>query len=316
MKLHASIALALLCTSAAACGGGSAPADDGGGHVDAASHDAGGGIDAPGTDGGADGGAPDAATIDVGTDAFVALDAAPPFDPACIPPALAMAADADVPIPSVSGSSGSLMYTSCPSGSDATAAPKLCIEETRLGMATLTPSVTASQVTLTGTMPFRAQDVAVNVNVGVCTRPITFATNGDGACPGGSYDSLPISIDVVVDTAHENALQLNMVFDDAAVGANLTSSTQLCGVSACSGPCCISDACACALAGIADWSSVRTPVLSSMMSTLRTALAAQIESQICATAPCASGFTADADGICRNASMACAPSPSLYRSGC
>jgi hypothetical protein len=291
------------------CGGGTTSPSDAGLDL---------GIDAPPMeDGGTTGDVgPDAPAIDVGTDAFVAVDAAPPFDPACIAPAIMAAADADIPIPTMSGSSGMLSYVVCPSGSDATANPKVCIEETRLGAATLTPSVSATQVTLTGTMPFRAADVLVNVNIGICTRPVTFATNGDGSCPAGGYDALPISIAITIDAAENDALGVNMLFDDAAVGANFQSSTQRCGVSACSATCCITDSCSCAFAGLTSWSTIESPLLASMISELRTSLGAQVEAQICATGTCPTGTTADAASICRYPDGRCAPGPALFRSGC
>jgi hypothetical protein len=294
----------------------------------ASSNDA--GIDAAAVDGGS--------TIDVGTpldaqtplDAFtptdantpvdMSLDAPAAFDPACIASAIHAAADGLFPIATMSGTSGSTSYTICPNGADVSATPRICTEEVSLMHATLTPTVSATHVTLVGTMPFLARDVPVVVGIGICNPTVTFATDGDASCPGDtSADALPLSIDIVINTTQSNSIQINMLFDNNAVAANFTSDTQLCGFASCTGAaCCGSSPCNCALTAM-NWSTIRNPVITSMIGALQQGLAGQIEAQICATSTtgsCPAGTAPDTSHVCRYSGGACAPSPALFRSGC
>jgi hypothetical protein len=171
--------------------------------------------------------------------------------------------------------------------------------------------VSATDVKLAGTMPFRTQDLPVSFKGGCIGSNCAFngtvdsATNGDGSCPGGTMASLPLSIDIGIDTTQGDSLQINSIFDSTNTGQSLSNDLAFCGGN---------------LAGV-NVSLLKGLVLNSMSPTLLQGLASQIEAQICATTAlgaCPAGTAADGNGICRYSgpTQPCAPSPALFRSGC
>jgi hypothetical protein len=248
-------------------------------------------------------------------------DGAPPaLDPACVAMALAAVPNGAFAIASTTGSvGGGYTYTLCPNGANAGASPPVCIEETLLGSAALTMTSSSSDIKFAGTMPLRVQDVPALVGLTVCTPTITLVTNGDSSCPGGNFEPVPVDIDVHVDVAEGSSLTVGQVIDTSAVETNVTNQTSMCGVPSCTGLCCLTNACNCALSSVADWTAVKNSLAGELVSTLNGGLTSQIVAALCANdskGPCPAGTTANAAGTCLYPDMSCAPSPALFAIGC
>ena len=210
---------------------------------------------------------------------------------------------------------GSITATICPNGSNPSGNPELCNADIDIGNANLTITPTGPyDLSITGTVPLRVEDIQVSIGLGVCTPTIDIAIDGDGSCPGkGSYASIPLDVDIAihVDTnmAHTarygySQITINKIVDSGPLTSALDNDLQICNDGGCSGfTCCISDLCGCALGGIADWSPVKNLIIGQLTGQLSSTLQSTIDDQLCqkatATVPCPAGTTADGSQICR-----------------
>ena len=265
-----------------------------------------------------------ATAVDAGRDAAsdgeMDASSSPTLDPTCVQTALGASPDGAWPMPTSSGIVGGMLsFKICPNGPDV-GPPKICVEEASLANATLTLTASPTDISLTGTMPFRASDVQVQISLGVCSPMIDVVTNGDGACPGGTFDDLPVSIDVSINAAQGSSLSVQTVVDPTAVQAKFRSDTSLCNNAGCTDAvCCIPASCSCALGSISDWSPVKDAVITSMTDSVTSYVTLAIQAQLCANdsaSACPAGTTADASGICLYPDTSCAPSPTLFSGGC
>jgi hypothetical protein len=198
----------------------------------------------------------------------------------------------DFDVAGATGTASGVAYTICPNGSNPTSNPKVCVGEVDVGHANVTISTAAPyDVHVTGTAPFRVQDVPVTTNL---CGTVTFALSGDGSCPASAFDLLPIDVDVAVhvdtNAAHVARVGLttvvvNQVLDSTTAQANLTSSAQTCGgLTICS-------------------ATIKSLLVQQIYPQLAASLTSAIDSQLCTTAsaasPCPVGSTPDTTGICR-----------------
>jgi len=224
-------------------------------------------------------------------------------------------------IPTSAGTmGGNVSYTLCPNGSDPTVTPEICLSELSWSGATLTTSSSdPMKLTITGNVSVRAEDMPVALGLGICTPTVTLALDGDGSCPGGTFMALPAELDLQFNPSEGNALTTTPVFDTNNMEVALDNNLALCGVSSCSAFCCITDQCACALGGIADYSAVKNAAVNALVTNIQTQALQSAEARFCVTdngSACPTGTTADANGICRYADNACAPQPYLFGSSC
>ena len=137
-----------------------------------------------------------------------------------------------------------------------------------------------------------------------------FTLNSDGSCPGGSFASLPLDIDIGVAPTQGNALTVRQAWTTSNATASISSNLHACGIPSCDASCCLSNLCLCAVAaGAPMWSAT---VANDLVGTLGPAFVSQIEAQVClhaGAAGCPTGTTADANGLCRYPDMSCAPQP-------
>jgi hypothetical protein len=221
----------------------------------------------------------------------------------------------DFPVPMTSTPIAGITATVCANGANATANPKVCTAEIDVGNAKLTIVPTGpNDLHVTGTLPIRAQDIQVSFT---CAN-VDVALNGDGSCPGGNYDAIPLNVDIAIhvdqSTSHTarygyTQVTINQIVDETTLQGNLSNDLHICGNTGCNSLCCqilgscICDLCTCAVAGITDWSPVKNAILSSLVPQLDSTLKATIESQLCqkatAEVPCPAGTTADGSMICR-----------------
>jgi hypothetical protein len=93
----------------------------------------------------------------------------------------------------------------------------------------------------------------------------------------------------------------------------MSNAYQQCGVPNCDSICCITNLCACQLAG-GDLTPAKNAILSATYAALHDQMFARVERQLCLTneVACPTGTTADMYGVCNYPDMTCPPRPSLF----
>jgi hypothetical protein len=187
-----------------------------------------------------------------------------------------------IPVPTqVSGS-----ITVCPGGPDANATPPRCIVEVDFATAMLTfETVSGEAFSVYGTIPFRMQDLPVDVNAVGSTASGSVTLNGNDACPGAMQTFLSVPVDVAFNLGGSTGGGLTVVAD---VDRTAIES----GVNVCGG-----------LSGAG--SLLAAPLADEIERIAEQYLTAQVEAQLCASAfGCPSGTT-ESGGFCRDGSGAC-----------
>jgi hypothetical protein len=200
-------------------------------------------------------------------------------------------------VPEVSGDTGGcpfcIKYSVCKGGANPNANPPSCIAEIDLGKADLkVTSGTPYEVHVKGTLPVRVQDLPISTTFGGGD----IALNGDGACPGGNYDPLPLDIDIAIyvdqNATHSRQgytkVQIKQIVTDAAK-QNLKDHLQSCGGF---------------IGGALDIGFVKGIVVDQIYPQIQGVLQTQIEQQLCqksnaALNPTCPTGTNDVSGVCR-----------------
>jgi hypothetical protein len=212
-------------------------------------------------------------------------------------------------VPSSSGSTTGITYDICPGGPDPNANPPKCVAEIDLGSAALQMSTASPyDIHITGNLPVRLRNLPLHIK-GLCIgsfcaidSDITATLNGDGACPGGNYDQIPLSVDVAIHV-DQNAnhvarfgysmVEVKQIADSNALNTNLGNSMHICGGF---------------LGTILN--AVKGLIIGQFTGTLTDTLKSQIDSALCAkdsaTTPCPTGTAADGSGTCRYPDNTCA----------
>jgi hypothetical protein len=215
----------------------------------------------------------------------------------------------DFSIPPSSGNTTGVTYDVCPNGPKPNANPPECTAEINLAQANLTITPAGpNDLHITGTLPLRLQDLPLHIKAlcigSFCAidSDVTAALNGDGSCPGGTYDSFPLSVDIAIHVDQNvnhvarfgySQVKINQIFDQNAANSNLSNSVSICGGF---------------LGSVLN--AVKGLIIGQLASSLTGTLTSQIDDQLCqkatATAPCPTGTTADGSMICRYGDNSCA----------
>ena len=194
----------------------------------------------------------------------------------------------DVPKTSTTG------ITICPKGADPNSNPPTCIAEIDVGGAKLQiKSASPYELHITGTMPIRLQNMAVQA-IGFLNGHI--ALNGDGACPGGSYDDLPLDVDIAIyadlnsndSRVGYTKVEIKQIVGDAAK-QNLETNLQVCG----------------SIFNLLNIGVIKKAVVDNILFPQITSLVkTQIDQQLCQKAnpalnPTCPAGTDDVNGVCR-----------------
>ncbi len=222
-------------------------------------------------------------------------------------------------VPTSTNTTSGISYTICPNGADANGNPKICTAEIDLGNAHLTiDPLGPSDLRIYGTIPVRAQDIQVSVALGICTPTVNVALDGDGTCPGGSFDTFPLDVDIQVHVDQNpnhtarfgySQISIQRVVDQTAATDNLKQSVQVCGIASCDALCCATDFCTCALAGAA--SGLKSTLIDALAPTVIGFLEDTIDQTLCqktnpALSPSCPAGSSDSSGICKYADGTCA----------
>jgi hypothetical protein len=209
-------------------------------------------------------------------------------------------------VPSSSGSTTGINYTVCPGGPNPNSNPPKCVAEINIGQSnlTITPKLDPNHLynlEITGTLPIRLQDLPLGIKAlcigSFCTIDTTVdaALNGNGACPGGSYDNFPVDVQIGIFVDQNpnhvarfgySQISVHQIFDPNAANSNLNNNIQLCG----------------GFLGTV-LNAVKGLVVGQFTQPLIDTLKSQIDDQLCQkatpTQPCPTGTTADSSQICR-----------------
>lgn len=211
-------------------------------------------------------------------------------------------------VPSSSGSASGFDYTVCPGGPNPNANPPKCSAEIDIGNAALNMSVASPyDLKITGTIPIRLANLPLHVQ-GLCigsfcaiNADITAALNGNGACPGGTFDNFPVDVDIEIHVDQNpnhvarfgySQIKVKQIVNSSAADDNLNDHLQICGG---------------ALGSILN--AVKGLILGQFTDTLIGTLSSTIDEQLCAKESammaCPTGSTPDGGGICRYPDNTC-----------
>jgi len=199
------------------------------------------------------------------------------------------------PVPESTGTAVLVDYTICPGGADPNATPPKCTAEVDVANADLTiKTVGPHNVTVTGTLPVRLQDLPIDIDYGFVTDSTTGVLDLGGDCGATqSFAQIPLDVDISVETDQDathsrvgyTRLKFNKLDSDQnAIEQSLTF---------CNG-------------GVTTWllNTLKPLLIGMLYDQLIGTLKGQVEGQLCQKAnpmlspTCPTG-TNDVNGVCR-----------------